>query len=79
MDQFNIQQTIENLKVKFSIVCCMPNWSLPPPFIGDKSYNQEEKDSYLEWKTKEIQLPFPSNKEIRPPSFSHKEMDFFLS
>ena len=59
-------------------MCSVLNWSLPPPFIGDESHNQEEKDSYLEWKIKEAQLPFASIKEIRPPSFSHKEKDFFL-
>ena len=36
----------------------LSNWSLPPPFIEDKSYNQEEKDFYLEWMTKEAQILF---------------------
>ena len=60
----------ENLTLKFSIVCCVLNWSFPPPFIGDKTYTKEEKDSYLEWKSKVAQILIPTQLGISatPPS-----------
>ena len=51
----------ENLTLKFSIVCCVLNWSFPPSFIGDKTYTKEENDSYLEWKIKETQILIPTH------------------